>query len=48
MAKVEGTRTDETAQPSSQRTGPEKWILVLVVIVAVAVLGALLALAGAS
>jgi uncharacterized protein involved in exopolysaccharide biosynthesis len=46
MAKVDGTRTDETAQPSSQRTGPEKWMLVVIAIVALAVLGALLALAG--
>lgn len=46
MAKVEGTRPDETVQPSSQRTGPEKWMLVVAAIVALAVLGALLAVAG--
>lgn len=46
MAKLEGVRTDETAQPSSQRTGPEKWMLVTAALIALAVLAALLVLAG--
>jgi hypothetical protein len=37
MAKVEGTRNDETATPSSQRRGPEK--VVLIAVIAIAVIG---------
>lgn len=46
MAKIEGTRQDETAQPSSQRTGPEKWMMWAILLVALALVGALLAFAG--
>lgn len=45
MAKLEGARQDETAQPSSQRTGPEKWMLIAAATISLAVLGALLVLA---
>ncbi len=37
MAKVDGTRNDETATPSSQRRGPEK--VTLIVVIALALVG---------
>lgn len=35
MAKVEGRRDDETAQPTTQTRGPEKVSLIVVVVLAV-------------
>ncbi|MCR5874666.1 hypothetical protein LRS10_11105 [Phenylobacterium sp. J426] len=46
MAKVEGRREDETADPRSQRRGPEKFSLIVVVILAVIGVVGLLVLAG--
>ena len=37
MAKVDGRRDDETAQPASQRRGPEK--VSLIIVIALAVIG---------
>jgi flagellar basal body-associated protein FliL len=46
MAKVEGRRDDETATPSSQKRGPEKVTLIVVVVLAVIGVVGLLVLAG--
>ncbi|HEY9217877.1 MAG TPA: hypothetical protein VIO94_07510 [Phenylobacterium sp.] len=46
MAKAQGARTDETAQPSSQESGPEKWLVIAMVVLALVLVGALLAFAG--
>lgn len=46
MAKVEGRRDDETAEPRSQRRGPEKLSLIIVVVLAVIGVVGLLVLAG--
>jgi flagellar basal body-associated protein FliL len=45
MAKALGRREDETSDPQSQRRGPERWLLILVALVAVAIVGALIAFA---
>jgi hypothetical protein len=37
MAKVDGRRDDETAQPASQRRGPEK--VSLIIVIALALIG---------
>jgi hypothetical protein len=46
MAKVEGRRNDETAEPKLERAGAEKWTLLAVIAIAVAAVIGLLLLAG--
>jgi len=46
MAEAPGRREDETSTPTSQRQGPESWVLFLVIAVAVAAVVGLLLLAG--
>ena len=46
MAKVEGRRDDETAEPATQRRGPEKLSLIVVLVLAVVGVVGLLVLAG--
>lgn len=45
MAKVEGRRDDETAQPATQKRGPEKISLIIVIVLAVVGVGGLMVLA---
>ena len=46
MAKVEGRRPDETAEDVSWSTGPEQWGLIIAMVLAIALVGAILAYAG--
>lgn len=46
MAKVEGRRDDETAQPATQRRGPEKISLIVVIVLAAIGVVGLVLLAG--
>ena len=45
MPEAPGRREDETSTPTSQRRGPELWVLILVLAVAVAAVAGLLVLA---
>jgi len=46
MTEAPGRRDDETSTPTSQRQGPESWILLLVIGLAVAGVIGLIAFAG--